>query len=305
MSDELERHLQAARQGGSTDSSGSFSLNSARAKALLGELQLPQLELYLLKLVQAAVRGGAAKIEITTEHDRMTFSHDGRVEGLHHFQIGVAALSTLLDRELRFRDCRQLQIPRGPGRWSWGRGLPEIALLKERCRYCPIPLLLDGKAVNRPFFGKKNDANYDGVLRLGPPPKLGPVTLLLAAHDDGSLLLAPHLTAEERRWVVHDLSQQEESEAAAAEQPSMLMDGRPMQRCHAMLRRIRDSWSSLSWVLDGVVLVSERNVLDRPGLEAIVSAGELKTDLSEFGVIHDDTFFRITNRLRRQVLWMY
>lgn len=73
---------------------------------------------------------------------------------------------------------------------------------------------------------------------------------------------------------------------------------------HAILGATRNSWSETFFVLDGVLLEGERNLLDRPGVMAIVSADGLTPALSGLELVHDAAFRQRLQGLRPEVSWL-
>lgn len=83
------------------------------------------------------------------------------------------------------------------------------------------------------------------------------------------------------------------------------LGGSPSLRpAHAILAATRQSWSETFFVLDGVLLESERNLLDRPGVLAIVSADGLTPALSGLQLVHDAAFRQLLQGLRPEVSWL-
>ncbi|MGE0493679.1 MAG: hypothetical protein AB7S38_31005 [Vulcanimicrobiota bacterium] len=290
---------------------GVFTLNQERATELLSRLKLADPHAYLLKMVQAAVRGEASWIRITQEAQGLRLEHDGpgNEAADRHFQVAVGAFTSLTQQtpsQLASPAARAWFFQRPTRLFGLVGRRPELELLKTRCAYCPIPVWLDGKLVNRPLFGQRLAYEKKGTrVDFAKPSRATPITFVTSPACGPSLLPAPADYPNERRLHYTSLVSEEESDQPAAEWAGLSMNGRPMVACHAMLQRVWESWSDLTWVLDGVALTSERNVLDRPGLQAVVSAAELEVDLSEFGVVHNDAFYRLTNQLRQRVLWMY
>lgn len=73
---------------------------------------------------------------------------------------------------------------------------------------------------------------------------------------------------------------------------------------HAILGATNHSWSETFFVLDGVLLEGERNLLDRPGILAIVSADGLTPALSGLELVHDAAFRARLQALRPEVSWL-
>ncbi|MBX3172238.1 MAG: hypothetical protein KF760_32840 [Candidatus Eremiobacteraeota bacterium] len=73
---------------------------------------------------------------------------------------------------------------------------------------------------------------------------------------------------------------------------------------HAALGATRNSWSETFFVLDGVLLEGERNLLDRPGVVAVVSADGLTPALSGLELVHDAAFRQRLQGLRPEVSWL-
>ncbi len=73
---------------------------------------------------------------------------------------------------------------------------------------------------------------------------------------------------------------------------------------HAILGATRNSWSETFFVLDGVLLEGERNLLDRPGVVAVVSADGLTPALSGLELVHDAAFRQRLQGLRPEVAWL-
>jgi hypothetical protein len=66
---QIDEFLEAARQEGIVESSGRFSLDTARAERYLSQYQLVDKHYYLLKLVQFAVQAGADEIQFEIARD--------------------------------------------------------------------------------------------------------------------------------------------------------------------------------------------------------------------------------------------
>ncbi len=83
------------------------------------------------------------------------------------------------------------------------------------------------------------------------------------------------------------------------------LEGSPYLRpAHAILGLTGNSWSETFFVLDGVLLEGERNLLDRPGVVAVVSADGLTPSLSGLELVHDAAFRQRLQGLRPEVSWL-
>lgn len=110
--------IEALQQEGRWVSSGNFSLDSQRARSILGNYALPEKAMYALKLVQWAVAAGASLVELGIQGQRVWCRHDGeacspeRLEALlsfsvapqsrceRHLQVALATLLTLNPQEI-------------------------------------------------------------------------------------------------------------------------------------------------------------------------------------------------------------
>lgn len=74
----------------------------------------------------------------------------------------------------------------------------------------------------------------------------------------------------------------------------------------AVVYKTKDSWSQVRWISHGVLISTERNTLERPGISVVASVQglKLKTDLSGFAVINDDMYHQFIRKLKRDILWM-
>jgi hypothetical protein len=192
---ELETFLadQAAR--GLFVDQGSFRVDSARAMEKLSRFALPDPDLWVVKLVQAAVVAGAPEIVFRLERRRVVVEfanqagwsaaqiltdlmegRSGSDSGLRHLQAGLLAAAMGLSQEIcwssagqqvrlsadgvrceaveptpQFRVVTNRTLPgKKPGllttplRYLWHQTAGEYKALVERCRCCPIAVVVDG-----------------------------------------------------------------------------------------------------------------------------------------------------------------
>lgn len=78
------------------------------------------------------------------------------------------------------------------------------------------------------------------------------------------------------------------------------------ERLAAFASKTNAGWSEITWVHRGVVISTERDVIDRPGLAVVASVEGLglDTDLSGFSVVTDQAYYRFLDQVKQNVLWM-
>lgn len=182
----------------------------------------------------------------------------------------------------------------------------------SRLAYAGIPITLNARLVNRPYFGRTQAADFrPGHWDLGPvpaPPGRAEWYLVALQAAPGLLSVPRRSRCKMRRYqVLESLLHGELQEPG--EPPLHLTpwtsQGEPLLACHAVLTLTGKSHSELHWVRHGVVVSTERNVLERNGLVAIVSAQDLTLDVSGFEVVHDESYRKVLALLKKGCLWMY
>lgn len=119
----MDRFVSQAAQAGVSDSSGSFTLNPARAREKMSNFQLARPGSYIGKIVQTANRAGAETVHIRVTRDRLTvefkanapeLSDTGQVlqaliathslqdSALRHLAVGLSAASSANMKEVRW-----------------------------------------------------------------------------------------------------------------------------------------------------------------------------------------------------------
>lgn len=182
----------------------------------------------------------------------------------------------------------------------------------SRLAFAGIPITLNGNLVNRPYFGRSQSADFrPGYWDLGacPAPPGRAEWYLVAPQAAPGLLAVPRRSrCRLRRYQVLE-GLLGEPPAEPGDPPLHLTpwtaQGEPLLACHAILTLTGKSHSELHWVRHGVVISTERNVLERNGLIAVVSAQDLNLDVSGFEVVHDELYRRVLALLKQGCLWMY
>lgn len=189
----------------------------------------------------------------------------------------------------------------------------EVRVLHERCRWAPIPILLDGTALNNPHWHACPDPKVDwtGSVEYGSlPAGHGAEAYLYTDWTSPELLAAPPAlrSGQHRALLLREgltkASLETDGREGAARLPGLRFAGQPALACFAVIARGDASWSKLGFVHDGVLLCEERNLLDRPGQIGMVSCYGLTTDISEFGVVHNAAFQKTMELLKEQVRWV-
>lgn len=204
-----------------------FTIDPDRAVELLGRLQLPDPRFYLLKLVQAGVASGAPLVEVevgffgvevrfltpSTLDTAHLFRHlvaPGE-RALRHLAIGVNSAPfavTLEQGEVR-------QVFSAKGSWEekcrFREGLAvrmrrtafpssEMMFLRERCRWSPVPVLINGLDPGLEPWGRHQAETYlfgserlraPGSSLAKAPPRLPAALLGSSVRCGGALALVP------------------------------------------------------------------------------------------------------------------
>ncbi|MEW6281076.1 MAG: hypothetical protein AB1758_20850 [Candidatus Eremiobacterota bacterium] len=196
---------------------------------------------------------------------------------------------------------------------EWSKPLPapdlgEVAL-------SPVPILYRGALVNRPLGlpaqgGRRlKPFRYDvgrAVSRSGWVAEW----YLVNRSFSPQLLVVPAVSpCLRQRWtpvtgLVGVKPGPDLASVATGRAPGLSFEGRSMVACHAALIRTGLPYSQTVFVRDGVAVDYERNLFDRPGLTAMVSARDVNLDLAG-QVVHDGAFRRVVDFLRQGCLWMY
>ena len=187
----------------------------------------------------------------------------------------------------------------------------EYSQVWRRCLFAPIPVVLNGRAVNRPFFGlpktitsMPSSTRIMNIVHPQEPHQYADVRFLTANKFEPGLIVGPTaLALSGRDWFgCSDFPTPSPSFKgvypiqAGEELPRLRVSGLRCVGCHVALARLKSGMfsESLGWlafIKDGVVLSKAWNPI--PSMRdwcLLVNAQNLTTDLSEFGVIQDDPY---------------
>lgn len=301
-------------KGGRYESSGTFSLDLARAAEKLGRYQSAEPLFFLLKFVQAAVAGGAtclrierlrAGVRILADEVRpfplaevTSFELDERPQSYVGLGVG-AAVAAGASRVVCEVGAQQLVADRAGsrvgtcGRTSFcvtveGLGVRlERARLQQRLAYAPLPVWFDGQLLNF----------------LSAPVATRRLTTL----------------ADRRHGVACAGPWERKSQRFQEELPAPASHGFNLRSCTGVFRRedvyvpiceavleLRDPKQASRVVLvkHGVALDSTAS-LRVPGAHCVVSAEGLSLDLSTLRVVEDARFDKLLARLNAEVVGFY
>lgn len=134
---DLDDFLAAQKSSGRVDSEGVFTIALEKARQKLGQFQLDDPSFYLLKVVQAAVQGGATRIDLRTSRKKLAlwfdaptplFDFPALLEALR--QPLEAAPGPLRSLALGFNACLFSEPPQVSLVW-WGREISNAVLASE------------------------------------------------------------------------------------------------------------------------------------------------------------------------------
>ena len=284
----------------SSAGAGGFTVDPRRQRELLRKLGLQNIAQGFLKFFQGICRlEPLSPVEISTEGRRLRLRFRHRQpppqplwEANH--PLGLAVLNLSQEFELRWQGPSRGVV--GPQAFqceevSGGEAALEITISRPNTRWWHR----DWTGGLRPALAPKLIWNrftwmWDGRLQVPPPPlsRRANAVVLATPENPGSLKLAA------TNWASHVRIREVDGEVP-----------NPNDRlAHAILGATNHSWSETFFVLDGVLLEGERNLLDRPGVVAIISADGLTPALSGLELVHDAAFRARLQGLRPEVSWL-
>lgn len=312
---------------------GKFTMDPARQRELLARLGLSDPQLGFLKLAQAAVQSGAGRMDwlpdpggrevqfrfpLLQPPPQPLWTASGGA-----LPLAVLALSQQYELNWRwqlnevaragsacgkdfqeedvelFGGSQRLEITVRETRRRWFRSFTKSVrkLLADRLAWAGVLVGWGDEYLNRLVGGGKLDGNlwFTGQ---GSLSRTAEAFVLCEAGEPGDLWL-PGISRS--GTVLLRSSQGERLERTSGVRAAVHSDA-GVYRGWAALGLSKASWSETHFVKDGVVLEKERNLLDRPGIVAYVSAAGLHTDLSGMGLVHDDLYRQRLMMLRPIVI---
>ena len=277
---------------------GEFTIDPHRALELMGDQMLPSKNHALLLWVQSAVLLGAESVQFNIGHLGFSMAFEPQLEvpeldlareilgkgeeGLKLLSLGVRVVCrgigrvTLENRHFSqsfSKDGAWLESGTGkPGltlrvnRFRWDIG-GEVRLLQKSCAWTSIPILVNGKDVRAQLWGDER-THAQGFL-------------------DGVGLSLPgvSLAKHPARVPVENL-------------------GKRLVCRAALTTNLLGSRSRIHWVRRGVTIATEEADLGSDGVEAVVTADDLTTDLSGFTLSQGEKKEKRIAEIRAEVLHM-
>ena len=188
---------------------------------------------------------------------------------------------------------------------SLGFRRPEVALLRQRCLAANVPIFINGKSVLCPINSRSKSA-YEFV-RTDPGAANQNIRYLLArTATPGAIPCPPKLLGKQKTdWIdslpdVETGRTLEPGEVVTWPQLTHLrFEGQPALPGHATYYKHPSGRpGTVSWVMDGVIV--DETPIDG-SVHVVADASDLKTDLSQFAMVTDESFQRRLEWLKRWV----
>jgi hypothetical protein len=220
------------------------------------------------------------------------------------------------------------ELQPNPKPWDFFRDFssllrPECAHVRLRAQYAPIPVSLNGRPVNRPYFGFSSSyRSVGGELEVSPVAALWQYQKWFVAGQGPSLLPGGVGHSMDRMlgastllmrtsvdgnepWDRTKQADRTESYAAAAwgRAARLRMWGTYTMPCELMAYYVPPSGkyihpSEIEWVKDGVMVERVLGTTEMArGMRAVVSADGVQTDLSQFSLVRNEAYRIAMDRL--------
>ncbi len=276
------------------DSSGSFTVEAPRQRGLLGDRSLTEPGLAVLWLVQAAVAAGASEVRFR----------------LRSHQLDLAIRPALTPPSALWQ--RLLASWGEPQSWQrgdlqlfrWPRRVPKLQLqrecefLRQRARFCPIPVKLQGYIVQPHLYGYQPQGSRAGVPRnyhLAEvyQKRLGPGVSLFRSQGSTAWKSREEGTSDLRWWMPWRV----------AGQVARLRPARGIRAGAVALLLVQPGQpSSVVAVSQGVIVgQQELDWPELPGLQLVLDVSDLPLDLSNLQLVQGEAW---KQRLQEQRQWL-
>ena len=281
---------------------GHFTVDPKRQRQLLARVGLQNIAQGFLKLCQGIYRTRPLNLHFHSQANLLRIQFRPQVDlptplwDCGPMRLAVLTLSQEYRLEWSWKN-RGVASPEGfeeTEESDWRSGLAEIVVSRPQVSWWhrdwtpSVRRLLERKLVWMFFPWTWNERNAPG------PPALSQRAEAMVPADPGEPgdLPLPATSQAKIALVRHGIPESV---------PDLLADRR---RGLAVLGVTHNSWSETFFVLDGVLLEGERNLLDRPGIVAVISAEGLTASLSGLELVHDAAFRERLLSLRPEVAWL-
>ncbi len=269
---------------------------------------------YLASAVNSAVAVGARQISLDCWNGKEGFRHVFNAEGRSQVPLGRQSEKTPFTE---FGLTRSV-IDVAKGWWHTGNCdvwdlltrsrntmEKEQASIFDRCLYCPIPIKLNGKMLNRFSFGEPRYPGYEIANDPRPGETVPPWWVRFGNNDySGTVVHRYHHLIE--RYIPAGEDCLSPIVAPPLSHASIVDGYTPGLGCDAILaiQAALHEQSSLAIVEDGIILSEVHVAMGTPGLVALVSSHGLHKDLSGFKITTDAVYHTRMQVLRREVAAM-
>jgi hypothetical protein len=292
--DPLEDYLRQATALPSAGS-GRFQLDPRRQTQLLGQLGLAFAEQGFLKLSQAAVRSGSPFLKVDNRGPSSVWEFSPQLPLLAPcWEPGQAAWQVCLSLAL-LSLSQKYNV-----QWAWpgGRGKVEDGHFEERVAATEMAhFQVRAKPRQRSIWSQLSGA-LKAVQKIRPQLNYLPLRLEWDGKPQDTQV--GRLSSSLEVLIYHPQGQLRFDPNSRAPQVERI-DWQPDRGGQAALGATSRSWSETLFVLDGIALEKEKNLLDRPGVLAVISAHGLNSSLSGLELVHDDAFRQRLQEVRPHV----
>lgn len=320
--DSLDQLLEGLRTVGKTESTGTFTIDFARAREKLARFQLGEPELFVLKFVQAAVLA-AEHLSITYRKDQLRFLFHGWegsgleavgqrfcsiLDNTFHDACGCLTIGLNAALALKPRSLTASRFETGERRGEWvclGEEWELLAAERDSraglgaCLVVSLdePAGLDLDRFERALLTRCAYAPLQILLngeslseKAGPPPSLGRHRGIY--FRDNRILSEFRLETPEPAFTIPETPETALiSNRVQGDRLSWLLFGVDF-----------DPMACLFLVKSGVVVDSQRVELDTPGLLAVVEADALETDLTGLQIRQNHDYEQLVDWLDKLTL---
>lgn len=276
------------------DSSGSFTLQPLRQRRLLGDRSLTEPALAVLWLIQAAVTAGASEVRLRLRPQLL----DLAIRRVANLQSPLWQRIEASWGQAQTSVRGELQL------FRWSRRVPklqvqrEYELLRQRARFCPIPVKLQGYIVQPHLYGYQPQGSRAGVPRNYHLAEVyqklrGPGVSLFRSQGSTAWKSREEGTLELRWWMPWRV----------AGQVARLRAARGIRAGAVALLLVQPGQRSSVVAVSQGITVSQQELgwPELPGLQLVLDVSDLPLDLSNLQLVQGEAW---QQRLQEQRQWL-